>query len=102
MNPMLMQQLYAQALGARRQPQQPQQPRDPRDAAYQNLRQIGMSHEQAIDTINQHMQSQQAQQQKPMANPMQQGDQLTNNATQQHQGHGTASAPLPDNGFTHD
>jgi hypothetical protein len=100
-NPMLMQQLYAQALGARRQQQQPQQPQDPREAAYQNLRQIGMDHQQAIDTINQHMQ-QQAQQQQPMANPMQQGDQLTNNANLQRQGYSAASAPLPDGGFTHD
>jgi hypothetical protein len=99
MNPMLIQQLYAQALGAQRQQQQPQ---DPRDAAYQNLRQIGMSHEQAIDTINQHMQQQAQEQQAPSAPPASGDDFLTNNANLQHQGHGNASAPLPDGGFTHD
>lgn len=97
MNPMLMQQLYAQALGARRQQQQPQQPQDPREAAYQNLRQIGMDHQQAIDTINQHMQSQQAQQ-ASSAPPASGDDFLTNNANLQHQGHGTASAQFPDGG----
>lgn len=100
MNPMLMQQLYAQALGARRQQQQPQQPQDPREAAYANLRQIGMDHQQAIDTINQHLQSQQAQ--ATSAAPARGDDFLTNNSNLQNQGTGTASAPLPDGNFTHD
>jgi hypothetical protein len=103
MTPMQQQMLfYADALRnpQRQQPMPAQQQQNPLDAAYANLRQIGMSHEQAIDTINSHMQ-QQAQAQQPTANQMQQGDQLTNNAQQQEQGHGTASGQYLD-GAAHD
>jgi hypothetical protein len=101
MNPMLMQQLYVQALSRQLQPQvqpqaQPSPQQNPLDVAYHNLIGIGMSHEQAIAAINGHIQSQQ----QPVSHQMTQGDQLTNNSRQE-QGRGTASAQYPD-GASHD
>jgi hypothetical protein len=109
MNPMQMQQLYVQALS--RQLQAPEQPKlqppsqpNPLDQVYHHMMQQGMSHEQAIAAINAHMQSQQqpVSHQMTQAQPMQTGDQLTNNASAQYQGQGQASSSYPDGGFTHD
>jgi hypothetical protein len=99
MNPMQNQMFMIEALRRNMQQPQPQvqpqvspvQQQNPLDVAYNNLLQMGMGHDQALEIINRHMQSRQ----QPVSHQMTQGDQLTNNSRQE-QGRGTASAQYPD------